>query len=392
MSPAVSTANAVSAAKLRPPSLRFDLLDGVRGWCALSVVLFHVFWEIFGVLVPAFRNPLTGFLFDGRLAVCIFFVLSGDALSSAFFAGKGDDSTMRLAIKRYPRLMTPILASCLIIFLLDRCGLVYTTQAGEIVHRAHWMGVWLNTPLTLSYTLGYSLYGVFGDFGYDHAVNPMLWTMKIELAGSFLVFGLLLLWNHLWRPRLLVLTLFVVAAAVPFENVNFLSCFFAGVTFAEWRARGFFIAPRAGVRCGALAAIVAIGAADGLLNCAGANDSQAAFAVVLVLAIYSSPPLVAFFSGRLSRALGRISFPLYLIQFPVLMSLTSGMIVVAGSAGPPTLTAIWGISVASVAACLLAAIAFEPVERLARGAGDALVALVGWARRDRTSVATPARI
>jgi peptidoglycan/LPS O-acetylase OafA/YrhL len=384
MSSTASTADAANAAKPRPLSGRLDLLDGLRGWGALSVVLFHVFWETFGALVPAFRNPITGFLCDGRLAVCVFFVLSGEALSAAFFAGKGDAATIRLAIKRYPRLATPILASCLIIFALDRCGLVYSSQAAAIVHRADWIGGWLRAPPTLAFTLRYSLYDVFFSDDFDHAVNPMLWTMRIELLGSFLVFALLLAWRRLSRPRLLVLALFVVAAAAPTESLNYLSCFFAGVAFADWRTRGFFSAPRPHPCWGPLAAIGAVGAADGFLHCVGYDGGKTAFAVVLMLAVHSSPPLVAFFSGGLSRALGRISFPLYLIQFPVLLSLTSALIVAAGAAGPPTPAAICGVSLASVAACLLAAMAFEPVESVAGGAGDALVALASWKRRGQT--------
>jgi peptidoglycan/LPS O-acetylase OafA/YrhL len=393
MSSTASSPDAVaSAAKPRLRSGRLDLLDGVRGWSALSVVLFHVFWETFGALVPGFRNPITGFLCDGQLAVCVFFVLSGEALSAAFFAGKGDAATIRLAIKRYPRLAIPILASCLIVFALDRCGLVYSAQAVEIVHRGDWMGGWLHSPLTLGSTLRYSLYDVFVSADIESAINPMLWTMKIELMGSFLVFALLLAWKRLSRPRLLVLTLFAAAAAAPIDMSNYLSCFFAGMTFADWRARGFFSAPRPSHCWGPLAMIAAVGAADGFLHCIGYEGGKAAFAVLLMLAVYSSPPLAAFFSGGLSRALGRISFPLYLIQFPVLLSLTSGLIVAAGAAGPPTLTAIWGVSLASVAACLLAAIAFEPVETVARGAGDAIIALASWTRRGRTSAGAPARL
>jgi peptidoglycan/LPS O-acetylase OafA/YrhL len=389
---ALTQVAAANAAQRRLPSGRLDLLDGVRGWSALSVVLFHVFWETFGALVPAFRNPITGFLFDGQLAVCVFFVLSGEALSAAFFAGKGDAATVRLAIRRYPRLAIPILASCLIVFALDRCGLVYSSQAAAIVQRGDWMGGWLSAPLTLSSTLRYALYDVFVSADIERAVNPTLWTMKIELMGSLLVFALLLAWKRLSRPRLVVLALYLAAAAAPIDMANYLSCFFAGVAFADWRARGFFSAPRPRPCWGPLAMIAAVGAADGPLHCVGCDGGKAAFAVPLMLAVYSSPPLAAFFSGRLSRALGRISFPLYLIQFPVLLSLTSGLIVAASAAGPPTLAAICGVSLASVAACLLAAIAFAPVETVARGAGDALIALASRTRRGRTNVGAPARL
>ena len=67
-------------------TMRIDYLDGVRGWASLMVLLFHAFWETFGNVLPVFRNPVTAFLLDGHLAVFVFFVLSGDALSTAWFS------------------------------------------------------------------------------------------------------------------------------------------------------------------------------------------------------------------------------------------------------------------------------------------------------------------
>jgi len=371
---------------------RLDVLDGVRGWSALIVVAYHMFWETFGVLVPGFRNPLTGFLLDGRLAVCVFFVLSGEALSAAFFAGKGDPATIRLAIKRYPRLAIPILYSCLVIFVLDQCGLIYNRDAAEIVQRADWLGVWLQNPPNLTTTLRFALFGVFVSDEFTHAPNPMLWTMRIELLGSFALFAMLIAWSRIPQPRICAAILFLHAAFAPSNLENYLSCFFAGAIFADWRARGFFTAAGTTRRWAPTAAIAAIGLADGFLHYFGYDVCKPLFAVVLVLAIYSSPPFTAFFSKAVSRALGRISFPLYLIQFPVLLSLTSGLIVRAGHNGPLSLVTIWGIALASTAACLLAAIAFEPIEALSRNAGDRLVTAVIWSSRRLAPPSVSARL
>jgi peptidoglycan/LPS O-acetylase OafA/YrhL len=377
----------------RPQPGRLELLDGVRGWCALSVVFYHVYWETFSAAIPAFRNPATGFFFDGHLAVCMFFVLSGEALSTAFFAGKGDAATVRLAIKRYPRLATPILAACLAIFALDQLGLVFIPQASRVVHFAHWMGDWGRQPLTFSYTLRYSLFDVFVSDNAGRAVNPMLWTMPIELLGSFLVFALLLIWNRFSRPRTLLLGLFVVAFAAPAgSTANYLSCFFAGLAFADWRAQGLFVAIGKRFAWAAWAVIGVLAATDGTLLWLGREQGKTAIAIVLMFAVYGSPTLCAFFSGGVSRALGRISFPLYLIQFPVLMSIGSWLTAEAGADGSLSLAAVWAVSLASVAACVLAAIAFAPIETVARRLGDALVAFVGLARgRARSQAGAPSR-
>jgi peptidoglycan/LPS O-acetylase OafA/YrhL len=384
---------AVTAAMPRPQPGRLELLDGVRGWCALSVVFFHVYWETFSKAVPAFRNPATGFFFDGHLAVCVFFVLSGEALSTAFFAGKGDAATVRLAIKRYPRLATPILAACLAMFALDQLGFVFAQQASRVVPLVHWMSDWGRQPLTFSYTLRYALFDVFVSDNAGRAVNPMLWTMPIEFLGSFLVFALLLIWNRFSRPRTLLLGLFVVAQATPAgSTANYLSCFFAGMAFADWRAHGLFAAMSKCFAWAPWAAIGVLAATDGTLQWLGSERGKTAIAIALMFALYASPSLCAFFSGSVSRALGRISFPLYLIQFPVLMSIGSWLTVEAGGDGSLSLAAVWAVSLASAAACVLAALAFAPIETLARGFGDALVAFLGLARgRRRSQAGAPSR-
>jgi len=85
---------------------------------------------MFGQLIPALRNPVTGFFLDGKLAVSIFFVLSGEALSSAYFCGGGELAVVRLAVKRYSRLTVPIAASSLATYCLYKSGL-FTTCTRE---------------------------------------------------------------------------------------------------------------------------------------------------------------------------------------------------------------------------------------------------------------------
>ena len=77
------------------------------------------------------------------------------------------------------------------------------------------MGGWLQFPLTFSYTLHYSLFDVFVSENFGRAVNPMLWTMRVELLGSFLVFVILLVWRRFSQPRTMLLGLFIVAMVAP---------------------------------------------------------------------------------------------------------------------------------------------------------------------------------
>ena len=135
-------------------------LDGIRGWAALAVVVFHVFYECFGAIFPVFRNPFTR-TFSGPFAVYVFFVLSGEALSASYFAGGGPRAVASLAVKRHSRLSIPILASILILALLQRLGLVFSAEAAPIVQRLDWLGLFATAPISLIDGIKYALIDVY---------------------------------------------------------------------------------------------------------------------------------------------------------------------------------------------------------------------------------------
>jgi peptidoglycan/LPS O-acetylase OafA/YrhL len=221
-------------------SVRLHELDGLRGWAALSVVAYHLFWEVFAALAPGFHNIATGFLLDGQLAVSVFFVLSGEALSATYFAGKGDVAIYRLAIKRYPRLVIPILAVCLIVYVICHAGLAFNGPAGDVIGRPDWLGSWLKNPPSISDVLVYSFATVFVINDGDTAVNPFLATMMLELKVSFFVLFLLLAFKHLSNPRLVLIAVFTALILLP--STRHVGCFFAGVILADIRWSGGFAA------------------------------------------------------------------------------------------------------------------------------------------------------
>jgi peptidoglycan/LPS O-acetylase OafA/YrhL len=358
---------------------RFYEIDGIRGWAAVAVVLFHIFWEIFGVTFPAIRNPVTGFLIDGHLAVSIFFVLSGEALSSSYFAGRGQGAVARLAIKRYPRLTLPILISCLAIFALSQANLVFNTQAAEIVGRENWLGTFLDFPLTLSGTVKYSLVNVFTQEPRDMgAVNPFLWSMKVELIGSLLVFASLSTLQYFREPLNPLVAMMSLLLLMPMPMARNLACFVAGMIFARLRAQGRWEAIQ-GYRLSLYSwlVITALGSIDGTNNWLEQGyEYKPFFAIPIVAAIFASKPMCNFFSSRLSRFLGRISFPLYLLQFPILISLTSWMIIELSIDGQLSIGRIFVIAFATVVACVVAAVLFGPVDTLTRWVEDHLTMLV----------------
>jgi peptidoglycan/LPS O-acetylase OafA/YrhL len=357
----------------RPPNPRFHELDGLRGWAALSVAAFHIFWETFGVVLPGVRNPITGALLDGQLDAAVFFILSGEALSSAYLAGPRRLSAVSFILRRYVRLTLPIAATCLIIYLLARAGLTFTAQAGDIVRRPEWLGAFLRLPITPLAFARYALVGVYGHVARPEAVDPFLWTMSLEMLGSLLVLLVLMLRRTFGLPWIAVGVLTLGLA--PFVRTSNLACFPLGMMLGAARLRGVFgrIQARSWSAPASWTLLILAAGADGAAHVADVGEGyKIAFATPMMLAVFCNRRLCALFASRLSRGLGTLSFPVYLVQFPVVASLTSGLIVAAAGHGTLKPPMIWAIGLVSLVVCVAGAGLFLPVERLTLWAGRRL--------------------
>jgi peptidoglycan/LPS O-acetylase OafA/YrhL len=76
------------------------------------------------------------------------------------------------------------------------------------------------------------------------------------------------------------------------------------------------------------------------------------------------------------QLLGKISFPLYLVQYPVFISFTSWMIAFAAAHSGIDMQAAMTIGVISLAVCLVAAFLFLPVEWLTKWIGTKAVSVL----------------
>jgi peptidoglycan/LPS O-acetylase OafA/YrhL len=344
---------------------RIDEIDGIRGWAALVVLLFHLTWELYGATFPALRAPWLKFPLDGTLAVFVFFVLSGDALSNAYLRRADDGSLARMVAKRWFRLAGPILLASVLVYLLMRAGLVFNREAATVVGREDWMGDWLAFEPGLRTLLDFAFVGAFAlpSAGPGPAVSygPFLWPMGIELVGSMAVFASLPALRRMRRPLEAVLA---VAAFLAWYG-SWYALFFIGVALAMLRERGAFERLRAMPAAGAASAlgVVAVVAADAWSATRGHESVRLdiAFATLLVFCVYANARATAMMRGAASRWLGRVSFPLYLTHFAVIVSFTSWA-VLASADSPHPVAAAAAVVAASVAVALAVAEVFARVE------------------------------
>lgn len=356
----------MSPTTLRPPiPARVGALDGLRGWAALGVLIYHLTWEMFGIIYPVYRSYLavipTG---GGALAVCTFFCTSGYLLTIHRWHVSDDKRLWVQMFKRYVRLTIPIFGSVFLYFLVLALGLAFSEQASKILDRGNWLGKFADAEPNLWDAFTYGLYRVYFIWRSQN-FGPFLWTMAVQLWGSFVVlpiaYGHKLL-REAYTPLLffIVLLLYVYppAAAMPI-----------GAIIALLQRDGVLFREPASKLESNLATIAFIGAI--LVSSAvimwGKNGQiiQCILSGVVLMAAIRSKPLDYLFTRRSSKFMSRISFPIYLVQCALIISFTSWLVVWANAQGLLNEWSALGIAIVSVIVTLVASWAFLPVENFA---------------------------
>jgi peptidoglycan/LPS O-acetylase OafA/YrhL len=342
------------------PAARLTFLDGLRGWAAVAVLLFHVFILVFPPSIFAAVTLRKFVLFNGAFAVMLFFVISGFALSAPFVASASRKTILRLAAGRYFRLAIPVFAACALVHVAMCAGWVGPASSRPAAHFVH--------------LLRFGLVDVFLDYRPDESYIPALWTMQIEFTGSVVVLCLqATMGSPLFRGRVTRAwrsMIYLGMAMVLLDRGSFLALFVIGMVLADNQSALTSSSLR---RLAPVLLAMGVGMPLVLPFDSIAPPSMLAPVLFLVGSAAMSPTR-RFLSNSFSRELGRLSFPLYLIHGPVLLV---GIPLTAGASGSGLLIA----DLALVAVSLGAAILFAPVNvggiLAARWVGDSTVALVG---------------
>ncbi|MBL5946423.1 acyltransferase [Enterobacter asburiae] len=169
-------------------------VDGLRGIACLMVVFSHLALIFYPGLHDSnlinnnqfvnfiFNSPLS-FFYSCTAAVFIFFTLSGFILSHAFMNGKDLlENITPMVTKRYFRLAIPAVVSCFF------CLMVLTSDLPNREMLSSWIQSYrVDNPSIANALYSGSISAFLGD---GSSYNPVLWTMKIELIGSFLTYFL----------------------------------------------------------------------------------------------------------------------------------------------------------------------------------------------------------
>lgn len=351
-------------------------LEAVRGIAAVLVLVHHLLLGFFprshGLLFPdepyaLFGTPLFAFI-NGSAAVVLFFVLSGFVLTVRAQASHSVRPLILSAMRRWPRLLVPVLCVNLVSGLLAGWGYYHNVPVSVAVG-SPWLGwFFAQPPAEWTTFLAAAREGTVTTFlNGENYFNSSLWTMFYEFYGSFLAFcaaAAIILTAR--RYALIVLSLGTFAVAL--LNPYFVT-FVAGMALAtfytssHWQSFTQWISRR-GRLSGALLVcgiIVMLGYHEAFAPSANPLGLYApllpvfrvfplglrvllhtAAAVLVLLSALSIPSVGQRLRGRAGSFVGRLSFPLYLVQVPVICSV--------GSATHELVFPLWGGAGARLAA------------------------------------------
>jgi peptidoglycan/LPS O-acetylase OafA/YrhL len=273
---------------------------------------------------------------NGSAAVAFFFVLSGFVLPLGFFRG-GQLRTIVIAlVQRWPRLAGLTTIACVVSWLLFMTG-AYHYQTAGMLSGSQWLQTMGNTIFPADFVpsvagavrQGSTLAFFTGDTYYD----PVLWTMRFEMAGS--VVSLLLAPVLLNAPRAAGFVVAGLVATGLYSLDSRLVGFVVGTCLGQWlQERAPSFKPWQAAMMITLSLVLlgvpwngAVGNYAPLAMVLPSNDMVPllwdAGSCLLIGAVLGCRDVEALLSTPLAVLLGRISFPVYLVHFPILCSLGS---------------------------------------------------------------------
>ncbi|MDR3419615.1 MAG: acyltransferase [Nevskia sp.] len=305
-------------------------LEAGRGIAALVVVVGHFLYGLDpqGTLLGFIPMPAGFYLLNGKGAVTFFFVLSGFVLTFRLFNNPDWAEIANASIKRYFRLTPAIAVSVLLSWLLFHFDLYHYRPVGALTR--HWTatngGVYEGLAAPTFGTAAYDAF--FGVYRGWSLFNSALWTMRIELLGSYLSFALAGILIYGARARWLVVAGVAALCAV---YAPAYCAFVAGTALAYRVSRSG--APRLGPWT--TLALLVLGF---WVHCYEPPEGPGRFvplpaehatyflhtlsALCFMLVLLGNATAARRLGGRVGYFLGRISFPAYLVHLPIVFSLS----------------------------------------------------------------------
>ena len=320
--------------------VRFETLDSLRGVAALMVVFSHCCmmlpefsdYGLHYVMPPIERSDPLTFLFIrtplrvlwvGRGPVALFFVLSGFVLSLPWLRGRPSSYAV-FAVRRFCRIYLPYIAAVAIAAVCATLLAPYRPgPQSEWFDQSNWV-----EPFTSAAAVS-QLFMLGTHNTFDNATWSLIHEMRISLVFPLLILPMMR-WGVLGTLSLLVGLVAGVTAMWRLGDGNALLVDIAGslqysALFVMGAATAQFAAPIVVWLARTSPLVKWAFLLAGLLILAAQWPILPVYfegggSVCIIIAALAPGALAAFLRHKVLRALGHISYSLYLIHLPVLLS------------------------------------------------------------------------
>ena len=333
----------MSRPSIHPKHAHIGALETLRGFGALLVLGCH----LAGFYLPAaFQNASTApqfqleswlrwfpasVLISGRFAVSLFFVLSGVVLSLRHLGPHAapERELAGAVVKRLFRLLPMVLVTALLTVALGRAGLLYHLEYAR-TPSLDWLATKVEWQKPIQELLRQAWYRPITE---ATAISPPLYTIGLEIQGSFLIFALLFLMprvvHHRWILGFTVLVFHADSLAGFVVGLLLADLFQNSPGFRQWAARPILAIP--GLVLGLWLGSQQLGGMENLENPTGSPllpsihfgyyGWQMLGAMLVLAVVLGNPVMLRVLDFPIGRWLGSISYGLYAIHFTVLSSL-----------------------------------------------------------------------
>jgi peptidoglycan/LPS O-acetylase OafA/YrhL len=312
---------------------RIVRLEACRGIAALVVALSHTLLAFEPTIADTLSGTIYYTIINGRGAVVFFFALSGYVLTIKFFENPDPNLIARAVFKRLPRLACLTTVVTVISALIWLSGLYYYRPAAAL-SGSGWLASFAGADLPADFVP--TITGAIAQGGWetfitgDSSLDTSLWSMKHELYGSFLVFFAAPFFVYVLRGKFVWLLLLLGAAIFKYSD-NYMIAFLCGLGIAY--SQGSMTLPRSPWLTSALLVIGLY-----LLGFSSSDRHYSVFsflppdykiailsigAAAVICAVLRSPRAEKILGNEIGALLGRLSFPIYLVQVPVICSVSS---------------------------------------------------------------------
>lgn len=356
---------------IQTKSKRITWLDGIKGIACILVFFHHFFLAFYpatyfgekgathlsGMDTQFAQSPLS-VVINGNFMVALFCVISGMIVSLQVMSlAENKEKLSEIVFKRYFRLMLPVVPVGIVVYFMLKYGF-FTNLDAAVYTQSNWLSTFYTTSISFYQTLQSLFIQIW--FYSDAKLANSFWMLSQLFYGCFLS---ILLSVISWKARKHTWVIYLITFLFFFQKEDLLMAFVLG-TLLAWFYKNRYQSSQnfLGVIC-LIAGIFLGGFPTGVkptniyrfLNFETYVVWHVFGAALLVYGVCNLRLLQHFFSMRLFKMLGNISYAVYIIQIPILFSLSTEIFILCYRRGME----YWQSTVVSFLVTIVALIALS---------------------------------